>query len=442
MKSKLICLGLLLFAIGVTSKGQWTQITSDTTGVFGVVKFINQTDGLILGNDGIVMKTTDKGESWIHLANELSADFIGLQFINDTMIYAYGSNKIFTSTDFGSSWYEKSTLPSKSRSAYFLDLEIGFALGNTDGLLRTADGGLTWDSVWEHSGQDVLFSSQTDIEFVNDSVGFACGFAYKEKQFTWGNILKTTDRGKTWAMIFESPSIYQITNPIKIQVVNDSSIIAIEEDFTLIKSNDFGETWSVLPINKPDTDTWLGMTVSSMYCLNRDTIFVSAETTLWIVKSGGHSKRKILRTTNGGQEWIVQYLDIPESQCYGTPLMGEINFINDTIGVTTGSNLILRTTNVGGNTHIKDTTIIGGVEDYSGDLDGIYVFPNPTSAGLNIELTNDDYQTLEILSMSGRKMGAYHLNQINNIDLFDYPAGIYILRFSGRKTCHHRIIKI
>ena len=79
-------------------------------------------------------------------------------------------------------------------------------------MLRTFDGGVTWDSIWEHSGQDVLFSSQNDIDFVNDSIGFACGYAYKEKQFIWGNILRTADRGNTWAMVFESPSIYQITD--------------------------------------------------------------------------------------------------------------------------------------------------------------------------------------------------------------------------------------
>ena len=441
MKSKLICFGLLVFALDVVCKGQWTKIDTDTPAVFRAVKFKNQTDGLILGNDGIVMKTTNQGESWEHLQNDLNIEFFDFQFMNDTMIYAYGSDKIYMSTDFGDSWTEKSSLPSGAQFAYFLDLETGFAGGNISGLRRTNNGGSTWSIAWIHPGDNVSFSKQTDIDFLNDSAGFACGRVLKSGLGFFGNIIKTVDRGLTWFIAYESPTAYQVTHPIKIKILNDLFVIVIDDDFNLIRSVNSGETWSVVSFVDPDPETSYGITASSMYSLNLDTILVSAETTVWLVKSGCDSKRKILRTTDGGQSWIVQYLEVMDFQDYGAPLMGDITFINDTVGISVGNNLIMRSTNLGGNIHIPDTIIFKGTEEHSRPHSGIKIFPNPTSGNLTVEINNGDFNVLDVYTLSGKKLRTLQLNKINTIDLTAYPAGLYLCRFSGKKIYHHCIIK-
>lgn len=441
MKISLFPFGFLLLVLGIPIHAQWANITAEKEGVYRTVKFHNQSDGLLLGHDGIVMKTCDKGESWNLLPNELSIDFFDFQFINDTMIYAYGSNKIYTSTDFGSTWTEMSSLPTNAQFAYFLDLETGFAGGNIEGLRRTTDGGGSWDMIWTHPAEDVGYSGVDDIDFINDSIGFVCGRAKKTDWRFYGNILKTIDRGLTWSIVFESTSTSQANQLVRIQINSDSSVIAVDEYLEIIKSDDFGKTWSVLPINKPDPESWFGMTVSSMYSHNLDTILVGAEVTVWLTKSGGDQKRKILRTTNGGQDWIVQFIDDLDSHCCGTPLLSSIHFLNDTIGFTTGNNLILRTTNTGGDTHIRDTIIFGSVEDQKGRPGGVNVFPNPATSTLNIQLSNSDYQHLDVLSMSGRMLDNHILNQSNQFDLTEYPAGMYILRFTGKKTYYHSLIK-
>jgi len=441
MKSKLIYLGLLLFTLGVICNGQWTEIDPDTLGVFRAVKFNNQTDGLILGRDGVVMKTTNQGESWKHLRNDLNVDFFDFQFMNDTIIYAYGSDKIYMSTDSGNSWTEKSSLPSGAQFAYFLDPEIGFAGGNISGLRRTNNGGSTWSIVWIYPGENVSYSEQNDIDFINDSVGFACGRAWKSGVGGFGNIIKTVDRGMTWSIAFESSTAYQVTHPINIQILNNLFVIAIDDNFDLIRTENFGETWSVVSFVEPDPGTWYGMTATSMYSLNLDTILVSAETTVWLVKSGCDSKRKILRTTNGGQNWIVQFLEVVDFQDCGTPLMNDLTFINDTVGIAIGNNLIMRSTNLGGDVHIPDSIIFKGIENHSLTQSGIKIFPNPTSGNLTVEINNGEYSELDVYTLSGKKIKTLQLNKINTIDLTTYPAGLYILRFSGKKIYYHRIIR-
>ena len=117
MKLKIIFIGLLLITPVFICSGQWVGSEPEPTGVFRAVKFKNQSDGLILGHEGIVMKTGDQGESWTLLPNDLEVDFFDFQFINDTLIYAYCADMIYISTDFGASWTEKFSLPSHVLSA-------------------------------------------------------------------------------------------------------------------------------------------------------------------------------------------------------------------------------------------------------------------------------------------------------------------------------------
>ncbi|KKK76097.1 hypothetical protein LCGC14_2867110, partial [marine sediment metagenome] len=235
-------------------------------------------------------------------------------------------------------------------------------------------------------------------------------------------------------------TLLDVHAPVRIQTNKDSSIISVDEDFVIYASIDFGETWSILPINKPDPENWSGMTVSSMYSHNNDTILVGAEVTVWLTKSGNNQKRKILRTTNGGQDWIVQYLDDSNFNCCG-PLMSQIDFLNDTIGIATGNNLIIRTTNIGGELHIRDTVIYGSVEDYSSDQLGISIFPNPTSKEITVSLSNDNYISLDIFSMTGKLLKTYTLDRINHFDISDFEDGIYILRFKGKRINYNRLVK-
>ncbi|MBL7112789.1 MAG: T9SS type A sorting domain-containing protein, partial [Bacteroidales bacterium] len=296
-----------------------------------------------------------------------------------------------------------------------------------------------WTIIWDHPADNVTYCEVNAIDFINDSTGFASGRGLIAGGGGFGFIIKTIDRGLNWSVVFGSSPVYDVTNPIDIQMVGDSSVIAIDDDFDLLRSDDSGETWSIVSFINPDTIS-CDVTATSMYAFCPDTVFVIAETTAWLTKSGCNSKRKILRTTDGGQSWIVQYFDVV-IPCYDTPLLSDITFINDTVGISVGNDLILRTTNLGGDTHIPDTVIYGGIEDRPRDQSGIMIFPNPTTGYLTIELNTGDYEILDIFSLSGTIIRTLALNKINVIDLTPYSSGLYILKFSGKQTCYHRIIK-
>jgi photosystem II stability/assembly factor-like uncharacterized protein len=420
--------------------GQWVEYQPETEGIFRSVKFKNQSEGLILGHDGMVMITSDRGESWTILPNDLDEDFFDFQFINNTLIYAYAPGMIWLSADFGTSWEEKSALPSLARMAYFLDQDTGFAGNNIYGLERTDNGGSTWYAIWDHPADNVTYCEVHSMDFTNDLVGYAGGSGRTVGGGGFSFIIKTVDGGSHWSEVFGISSD-TISHPVDIQCVNGSVICAVDEDFDLLRSIDAGETWSVEKFIDPDRrGVQADITATSIYALSKDTIFVTGETTVWLLKSKCFSKRKILRTTDGGKQWINQFFEEGEFPECGTPLLGNITFVTDSTGFCPGYNLILRTINRGGDIHMPDTAIHGSIEDLTWDESGILIFPNPTSRCLTLELNTGNFDKLDIFSLTGTLIRTLPLRRINTIDLAPFSSGSYILKFSGKSTCYKRIL--
>jgi len=125
---------------------------------------------------------------------------------------------------------------------YFVNDSVGIIAGgerySKDKLLRTTNGGATWDTIGLG-----IHKILTDISFVNDSVGLICGLD--------GHIIKTKDAGKTWEQV---PMRWNVPLNLLllhgIQVVNDSVVVAVGGDgYTqgiIVRSTDLGETWTMV----------------------------------------------------------------------------------------------------------------------------------------------------------------------------------------------------
>jgi photosystem II stability/assembly factor-like uncharacterized protein len=119
---------------------------------------------------------------------------------------------------------------------YFVNDSVGIIAGGEryakDKLMRTTNGGVTWDTIGVGIGKILM-----DIAFANDSVGFVCGLD--------GHILKTKDAGKTWE---HHQNVWKILHGIT--VVNDSVVVAVGGDgYTegiIMRSADLGETWKMV----------------------------------------------------------------------------------------------------------------------------------------------------------------------------------------------------
>lgn len=166
------------------------------------VKIWDANNWYTMGINGTFMKTTDGGATWAfhHKAGALYTDG------------SYTSN------------YD----------AHFFDLSTGVAVGFR-AIVRTTNGGATWDTVYT-AVSGTTSRTLYQVYFLNANVGYAVG--------TSGLCVKTTDAGLTWNAITTgvTTSLYDIWTP------NDTLIIIATTSGNTRRSVDGGATWTAVNV--------------------------------------------------------------------------------------------------------------------------------------------------------------------------------------------------
>ncbi len=255
----------------------WTQQNSGTTENLRSVSFVDVNTGWVVGDNGILIKTTDGGKTW-NKQNSGSDGFLkSVYFINSNTGWVVGGGEhggfILKTTDGGSTWIiqHRFTDVSDARSVYFIDSNIGWVLAK--GILKTTDGGKSWTV---QISEPVVFES---IFFIDKNIGWVVGFD--------GNILKTTDGGSTWI----SKDSGTTSNLVSVYFINLNTGWAVGGGEQILKTADGGETWI---LQHRGTVNY----INSVYFLN---------------SNSGYAVGNIihfLKTIDGGKTWTRQEVDI------------------------------------------------------------------------------------------------------------------------------------
>ena len=180
------------------SNDNWHEIASGVTTPINAVDFYDDKNGIAVGSNDLILKTTDGGDTWIQITSATGYLFYAVQYLNSQTIIISGYQLV-------------TGQPVKS------------------GFLRSVDGGNNWDLMAEISGFRI-----TSFDFVNSSVGFACG---NNK-----GIFKTTDGGSNWQpLTLDNIPTTSTFDQIKAASAND--IYAVGYNGRIIKSNDGGNSW-------------------------------------------------------------------------------------------------------------------------------------------------------------------------------------------------------
>lgn len=151
------------------------------------VFFIDEYFGWAIGSSGIFLRTVDGGNNWEF--NLVSDQWNwALYFVSPNIGWIGDgySGYIQKTTNGGYSWQMKS-IPTYSRimDIYFINQNIGWAVGQYGDILKSTNGGETWNH--QTSGTSLELN---DVKFINENCGWAVGMS--------GVILHTTDGGLEW----------------------------------------------------------------------------------------------------------------------------------------------------------------------------------------------------------------------------------------------------
>jgi len=223
---------------------KWYTISSGTQSDLLDIVFTSDNVGYILADSGVILKTNNKGNTWqaFDLPLKIRGHYNALHFVNDSIGYVYGSGDILKTSDGGKSWNMIYASNAVLNSMYFINAEIGFAVGakfNDGGvILKTTDGGLKWEEQSSNDSYNILYS----VYFLDANIGFSSG----DK----GQIIRTIDGGKTWTKYTSDT-----TRVISSLFFSDKNTGFASggnrggDDGTFFQTLDGGETWAMTKSN-------------------------------------------------------------------------------------------------------------------------------------------------------------------------------------------------
>ncbi len=382
---------LILFIFPLSLFCQWTKTTVSTTKNLNAIAFSSSSSGIIVGDTGTILKTSNTGNSYSIVSSGSNKNLKDVKFINGSAVgVAVGnSGTILLSTNSGSNW-NTITSPSANdlNAVAFFNSTNGIIVGNNGTVLKTINGGSSWSNITPvtiYLLNKVLYLSATEI--------IACGAN--------GTIIKSVNGGDNWTLVNASTTRY-LTDVI---LENDSLIFIGDKGFELKTSKTFTQT---------KTDSLCSEQLRSINCISNNCITVG--------------KNAKIMAAPKGEKWLSVAVSYNNH-------FNDIQFINDTTAIIVGDNGIV----------LK--TITGGISNTVAEIEPLHfmVYPNPSQGEFNIALNNDFSKkiTLQIINPMGsilRNESIWNENIIHISQLL--PSGIYLVRISDGERIRTQKITI
>ncbi|NOX85136.1 MAG: T9SS type A sorting domain-containing protein [Chlorobi bacterium] len=235
-------------------------------------------------------------------------------------------------------------------------------------------------------------------------------------------IMYSDDAGDTWDITIRPAGLPNNTWFLSVKFYDEQNGYAVTNNGKIIRTTDGGQNWELVYDNVIDT---------IIYTERTDIYVFDPQTAIAILYN-----QLIVKTDDGGETWDP--IDIPCSSG-----LTQVRFLDDWHGFVFGNNGVIMETLTGG--------VVGNEEDHFTANEQLFtVSPNPFSNQIKIEIT-DPYAgktTIDIFNMKGERIyknsfnGNVTANEIM-LNLSAYPPGIYFCRVvQGNKMSSRKIVKM
>ncbi|MGE5682290.1 MAG: YCF48-related protein [Bacillota bacterium] len=455
----------------------------DATLTLYSIKFFDDSHGCVVGTNGVVFLTSDKGTTW-SVRNSFTSEVLRTQIRldNKTMLLGGYRSNMFITSDYGTNWKSLANTNRDFYSIYAEDsLNIVIAGGSASTyrgeINLTTDGGKTWDksplvigSLLHDAvkfgnriytcGRDGAYYVSTDNgqNWLNYSLpattakNYKLFFLDKENGYmvtSEGKILRTGNHGQSWYLVQQIPA-----------TLYDIKMTSAVRGFTVGSADRLYETY--------DSNNWVHGVLSSpsgqitsIYMLNESLGFIAGE-------------RGAVYKTDDGFRSVTLLTDT--SSLNGSVMRSVFAFNDSTVWAVGTGGVILRSS--GPNKMVKvdsanfgedlsaiarlnDSTIV--ISGYSGSVYKIWEkkpakttlqndrltspekfaleqnYPNPFNPSTNISysIAKSGMVTLKIYNILGREVTTL-VNSFQNagsysvkFDASALSSGIYLYELSG-----------
>lgn len=379
----ILCFAFLANLVNAQAKWTYVEVNDSVNNGFKGVYFTSETNGVIVGQNGMIKRSTDGGKTWTVINSGQTSDLNNVYFIDANTGWAVGTQGIvIKTTNGGLTWSNSSgsiTSDIILKDVKFLDQNTGYVTGSQ--VLKTTNGGSTWTALTTSA------SFKQSIDMVNANNGYICGN---------GGLLGNTINGTNF---------FGQTSPVgnniyKIRFINDSTGVAVGQSNLILHTKNKGVTWT------------LKSTASTK---NLFDICAVGASTFWAAGDKG----LIQKSTDAGNSWTT----ITNSAYNQGNEVLDLHFVNENLGWFVGPSGV----------YIYDNRPSTNIETLNNKTIKFSVFPNPNTGIFNItDLENDSKIT--ITDYSGKTVfETIYSNNETTINLSHLNKGVYFIKVSTDK---------
>lgn len=191
-------------------------------------------NSVVVGERGHILTSTDNGDSWRQIEVPTRAALTGVFFQDSDLGWVVGHDSVILRTsDGGSSWEIVNWAPEEESpllDVWFSDPNNGFAVGAYGSFYRTSDGGATWSfepiSEWDFHLHHIARSAEGRLYLAAEA----------------GMIYSSDDGGETWTEL-SSPYEGSFFGTLPL---DGDAVLVFGLQGHLFRSEDAGETWTAI----------------------------------------------------------------------------------------------------------------------------------------------------------------------------------------------------
>ena len=205
---------------------------------FRSMAFFDANIAIAVGEEGVIARTDDAGQSWQLLPKISSASLFDIKIVNQNeAIIVGGNSSILLTRDAGKSWRQIGLkLASFRLQSISADDEVSISVGDNGTIIQSERSLSAWRPVDSGTREDLHSVTRLDNQ-MHVAVGKN------------GVILRSQDSGRSWQGI----NVQQKENLRQVLALDARRLIATGENGIILTSDDQGKSWTRVDSNTHDT---------------------------------------------------------------------------------------------------------------------------------------------------------------------------------------------
>ncbi|HZW38292.1 MAG TPA: YCF48-related protein [Ignavibacteriaceae bacterium] len=200
--------------------------------------------GYAVGNTGKIFKTTDGGLSYFQQTSPFTATIYEVVTVDPQTVFASCQDGVVLRTTNGGATWDSSIVAPNTIDFVGLDFispTVGYVAGTNGNVFSTKDGGISWTNVSIPGSTTLLW----DVDFVDTTTGFICG--------TGGKVFCTKNGGETWTEQLSAGGLgmYGISF-----IDRMNGVVAGSSGYGPYYTTDGGTTWNPSSPLDPSQTVW------------------------------------------------------------------------------------------------------------------------------------------------------------------------------------------